>query len=156
MKESHWTYKNKPFNEIPKNSFGFAYIITNLKSNKKYIGRKYFYSTRRKPLTKKQKEAGRKNRKRVTKETDWRTYTGSSKQLNNDIEKLGKENFKFEILGIGRTKGEVNYIEEAAHFKFNVLLDENYYNDTIGPRRYLGLKKKNEFHKNILEIFNET
>lgn len=156
MTNSHWIYKNKPFQEVPEDFFGFVYIITNLTNNKKYIGRKYFYLTTRKPLTKKQKEAGRKNRNRITKETNWKSYTSSSVELNNDIKQLGKENFKFEILGLGRTKGEVNYMEEAAHFKFNVLLDVDYYNDTIGSRRYLGLNKGTDFYKIILEVFNEA
>ena len=44
---SHWLYKNKTLEEAPAGYFGFVYIITNKKSGKKYIGRKYFGTTRR-------------------------------------------------------------------------------------------------------------
>ena len=44
---SHWLYENKTLNTIPNGHFGFVYLITNLSSGRKYIGRKYFYSTRR-------------------------------------------------------------------------------------------------------------
>jgi hypothetical protein len=150
---SHWKFKDEIITDPPEDSFGFVYLIINKLNNMKYIGRKYFTSTRRKALTKKQKDAGRKNRTRVIKETDWKTYTGSSDKLNLDIEKYGKENFEFFILGFGTTKGEVNYMEEAAHFKYNVLTDSTYYNETIGSRRYLGIKKDEKLHKKLLEIF---
>jgi len=89
---SHWLYKGKPIKEAPENEFGFVYLITNLKSGKKYIGRKYFGTTRR------VKVKGKKRRKIIRKDSNWREYTGSSKSLNKDIEKLGKKNFKFEKL----------------------------------------------------------
>ena len=148
---SHWTYKNKKVTEPPTNTFGFVYQITNLISNKKYVGRKYFYSTRRKPLTAKQKREGRKRRTKVTTESNWRTYMGSCVPLLNDIKELGKENFKFEILIYGETKGQVNFLEETVHHKFNVLIDSNYYNDSIGPRRFLGIKKDENLFKKVVE-----
>ena len=110
---SHWLYKGKSLTDTPENYFGFVYLITNLKSGKKYIGRKYFGTTRR------VKVAGKKRRKVVRKDSNWKEYTGSSKILNADIEKLGKKNFKFEILILGETKGQVNYLEENLHHRRN-------------------------------------
>ena len=153
MKQSHWTYKGKLLNEVPDNSSGFVYLITNTETNQKYIGRKYFWSTRRKSLTKKQKAAGRKNRTKVTKESDWKTYTGSSKVLQADIEKYGKDKFKFEILICAETKGQVNFLEETVTHKMNALTDPLFYNDSIGPKRYVGMKKDIKFHEMIVEIF---
>ena len=107
---SHWLYKNKILEEAPEGIFGFVYLITNIKTGKKYIGRKYFGKTRR------IKKKGSKRRKVIRKDSDWRTYIGSSKLLQENIEK-NKKHFKFEILAFGKTKGQVNYIEENLHHK---------------------------------------
>ena len=131
---SHWLYKNKTLEEAPEGYFGFVYIITNLKSGKKYIGRKYFGTTRRVKI------AGKKRRKVIRKDSNWKDYTGSSKELNKDIEKLGKLQFRFEILILGRTKGQVNYLEENIHHKFHVASNNTFYNDCIGPRRFANVK----------------
>ena len=142
---SHWLYKGKILEEAPDNYFGFVYLITNLKSNKKYIGRKYFGTTRR------VKVAGKKRRKVIRKDSNWREYTGSSKLLNKDIEKLGKDSFRFEILIFGETKGQVNYLEENLHHRFHVSSKNEYYNDCIGPRRFAKVK----FTKGIETQINE-
>lgn len=149
---SHWLYKNELVDEIPKGVHGFIYMITNTLNGKKYIGRKYVSSTRKKALTAKQKREGKVRRTKVTTESDWREYMGSSKPLLEDISKFGKDNFKFEILVWGESKGQVNYLEENLQHKLNVLTDENFYNDSIGPRRYMSMKKDSIFHKIILEI----
>ena len=73
-------------------SFGFIYLITNIKNNRKYIGKKQLQ------FKKSIRLKSRKNRKVSYSESDWKTYTGSCRELNEDIEKYGKENFTFEIL----------------------------------------------------------
>lgn len=143
---SHWLYKGKPIKEAPENEFGFVYLITNLKSGKKYIGRKYFGTTRR------VKVKGKKRRKIIRKDSNWREYTGSSKSLNKDIEKLGKKNFKFDILIMGETKGQVNYLEENIHHRYHVSVKEDFYNDCIGPRRFAKVRFTSKTEKQINEI----
>ena len=143
---SHWTYKGKAFDEIPEGAFGFVYRITEKYTRKKYIGKKQFFSTRR------VKQKGKKRRKVVVKESNWKTYTGSSKNLNEVIEKKGKEKFKFEILAIGYTKGQCNYLEEAIQFKLDVIIDDSYYNDSVGSRKYIGVKIDDEFKRAINSI----
>jgi len=143
---SHWLYKGEKLLESPENYFGFVYIITNIKSGKKYIGRKYFGSTRR------VKVAGKKRRKVIRKDSNWRDYTGSSKALNKDIENLGKNKFKFEILVMGETKGQVNYLEENLHHRFHVSAKKEFYNDCIGPRRFARVKFSTNIEKQINEI----
>ena len=78
---SHWLYKNKIIEEAPEGAFGFVYLITNKKTGRKYIGRKYFGKTRR------VKKKGNKRRRVIRKDSDWRTYIGSSKLLQEHIEK---------------------------------------------------------------------
>ena len=131
---SHWLYKNKTLKEAPEGYFGFVYIITNLESGRKYIGRKYFGTTRR------VKVAGKKRRKVIRKDSNWKEYTGSSKELNNDIKTLGMLQFRFEILILGRTKGQVNYLEENIHHRYHVASNGQFYNDCIGPRRFANVK----------------
>ena len=52
----NWEYQNKEFteNDIGDN-YGFVYVITNLISGKKYIGKKFFYSSKTKTLKGKRK-----------------------------------------------------------------------------------------------------
>tara|TARA_Y100001972_G_scaffold48844_1_gene60074 strand:- start:942 stop:1382 length:441 start_codon:yes stop_codon:yes gene_type:complete len=143
---SHWLYKNKTLEEAPEGYFGFVYLITNLKSGRKYIGRKYFGTTRR------VKVAGKKRRKVIRKDSNWKEYTGSSKELNNDIKTLGMLQFRFEILILGRTKGQVNYLEENIHHRFHVASSYEFYNDCIGPRRFANVRLDEEVTNIIKDI----
>ena len=140
---SHWLYEGKILDTIPNGHFGFIYLITNTQSGRKYIGRKYFYSTRR------IKVKGRKLRKVVRKESDWKSYIGSNKTLKNDVNRLGKKNFKFEIICFGETKGQTNYLEENIQHRMNVLIDDNYYNGSIGSRKFISVKFSNKAKKLI-------
>lgn len=140
---SHWIYGNKKLTEIPDGAFGFVYRITNLKTDERYIGKKFFHTKRR------IKRKNKKNRKVVIKESNWKSYTGSNDQLNGDIERHGKENFKFEILAIGYTKGQVNYCEELVQYKTNALIDPKYLNNSIGSRRYLNMQITERFRDSI-------
>ena len=143
---SHWLYKNKILEEAPEGYFGFVYLITNLKSGRKYIGRKYFGTTRR------VKVAGKKRRKVIRKDSNWKEYTGSSKELNQDIKTLGMLQFRFEILILGKTKGQVNYLEENIHHRFHVASSGEFYNDCIGPRRFANVKLDESIHDIIKNI----
>jgi len=152
---SHWIYKNKKvtgLEDLPSDCFGFVYMITNDITKQRYIGRKQFGTRRRKPLTKAQKAAGRKRRQIVYKESDWKLYTSSSLEVNKDIKELGKDNFTFEILLCAKTKGQCNYLEENLQHKMNVLLDPLFYNDSIGSRKFIGVKLTPEFINEVLEL----
>ena len=127
-----WIFNGKPFNwDDYKDHFGYVYVITNLKTNQKYIGRKYF----------KAKKVIQKNLKKskISVESNWRSYWGSSDKLKQDIETFGKENFKREILAIGKTIGVVNYLEVHLQFYFNVLMSNDYINDNIGGKYFRDL-----------------
>lgn len=122
----------------PADWHGFVYRIVNNTTGVQYIGKKQFYSVNRK------KVKGRKNRKVVRKESNWKAYTGSSKYLNKDIEEIGIENFTFLIESLHETKGSLHYREMEMQVDEDVLrakLEDNvtrkYYNRMIANIRYL-------------------
>jgi len=147
--ESHWLYKGKNISDAPEGAFGFIYKITNLETNRYYIGRKYLSSTRRKALTAKQKREGKKRRTKVTSDSNWRTYVGSNDILQKDIKDLGKDNFKFEILIFGESKGQVNYLEMKLQFMLDASIDPKYYNDCIGAGKFITMKDPEILMENI-------
>lgn len=130
-----WLYNDKELtDEDIKGHYGFIYQIDNLIDGRSYIGRKYFT----KAGTKQVKGKKRKTRK----ESDWKDYYGSSPRLLEDIEKLGRDNFKRSIIRLCKTRGETNYWEAKLQFKFEVLESDKYYNDNIlvkFTRRNIGL-----------------
>ena len=69
-------------------------------------------------------------------ESDWRNYTGSSEELNTDIEKLGIGNFEFKILELCKSKWELSYIEAKYQFKYDVLRNDKAYNHWICIKSY--------------------
>jgi hypothetical protein len=144
-----------PFTEVPEKAFGFVYCITNTKTGRKYLGRKQFTSTRRKPLTKAQLKAGRKKRTVIKSDSGWGSYTGSNNPLNEDIKNNGKNIFLFEILVVCYTKGQCNYIEETLQHKYNVVWDDTYYNDSVGSGKWMTVKLP-EAVKEQIKIIDKT
>jgi len=131
--ENPWIYDGQIFNsEDIKEYYGFVYLIECLENNRKYLGRKYFWSFR-KPKGKSRK---------VKQESDWKKYYGSCPELKEDIKKLGKDKFKRTILSLHKTLGKTNYEETRQLFFHNVLtesLDDGmpkYYNSNILSRYF--------------------
>ena len=141
-----WIYKGGIFNsdDIGDN-YGFVYRITNTTNSKSYIGRKYFVQKR--------KPKGAK--RRVTSESDWKKYYGSSDELKQDIREIGRDNFKREIISLHTTLGKVNYEETKQLFLNNVLMEAlddgtpKYYNSNI-LGRYMR-KDYGNFETNTIE-----
>ncbi len=124
-----WTYQGKIVEEISEEYIGFVYLITNLTNNKKYIGKKLAkFKVTKKPLK------GKKNKRRSTKESDWKDYWGSSDTLNADVENLGPQNFTREILYYCTSRGELSYLEAKEQFDREVLKTDEYYNGIINVR----------------------
>jgi hypothetical protein len=119
-----WTYNQQVLSEIPEGYYGFVYNITNLLSNKQYIGKKFFYSQKQRQVK------GKK--KKYKAESDWKDYYGSNEELKNDVELHGKDNFSRTIIHLCKTKGECSYYEAKYQFQENVLLfPELFYNSWI-------------------------
>ena len=123
MTNHHWVGR-KP---DPKKYFGFIYLITNLHSRRMYVGKKqYWMYKKRKPW----------------KENNWHHYTSSSKDLNADIKKFGKDKFEFKILKNYKTRGGLTYGEANTQHKKDVLTAPHpdgrlYYNKQIAAIKYI-------------------
>jgi hypothetical protein len=130
-----WTYQNQIVEELPEDCVGFVYNITNLISGRQYIGKKLskFSKTSYKTVTLKN---GTKKKKKIRSkiDSDWMTYYGSSIELNKDVESLGKDSFKREILYYCNSKALCSYIEAREQFTRKVLETDDYYNGQISVR----------------------
>ncbi len=127
-----WLYNNLEITELPEDCVGFVYLITNLTSDRKYVGKKLAKFSRTKYKTVTLKNGTKKKKKIRDKiDSDWQEYYGSSNELNKDVELLGKENFRREILFFCKSKAECSYIEAREQFTRRVLESTEYYNNNI-------------------------
>ena len=127
--QNKWTYQGEPVEELPEDCEAFVYLITNLIDHKKYVGKKLAkFKTTKNPLK------GRKNKRRGTKESDWRTYWGSNAHLVDDVLRLGEHRFTREILHYCSSRGVASYLEAQEQFERKVLETDDYYNGIINVR----------------------
>ncbi len=150
MNYGHWEF---PYKFNIDEWYGFVYRIVDLNTNQEYIGKKTFWNTTRK------KVKGKKNRKIIRKESDWKEYTGSSTRLNEQILEKGKENFKFQIESLHKTKASLSYNEIRKQILEDVLrtrLDDGtpkYYNRQIGSVKYIPPTETEDESKMKTDIF---
>lgn len=126
MNLGHWTTTLSLEKDMP---FGFIYRITCKVNNRQYIGKKQCTTVKKRAPLK-----GKKNKRCEVCETDWKTYTSSSRELNNDILEYGKDNFIFEIIKFCESKFALAYEEAKIQFREEVLFSDNYYNGIINLR----------------------
>ena len=130
-----WTYQNEIIETLPEECIGFVYLITNVISGRKYIGKKLAKFSKTTTKTVKLKNGTKKKKKIRSKvDSDWRDYYGSSPNLQKDIDTLGKENFTREILYYCNSKAQCSYIEAREQFSRKVLESDEYYNGHIQVR----------------------
>jgi len=117
---------------------GFVYCTTHIPSGKGYIGKKFLVHTQKRKLAKKDLKVyegspGRPPKyKLVSKESDWKTYYGSNKQLLELLNSEKKENFQREILRLCISKKRLTYYEMKYQFIHEVLeKPDEYFNDNI-------------------------
>jgi hypothetical protein len=127
MDLGHWTLADGV--SLSADTFGFVYSVFCTVNQRYYIGKKQCHSRiKRKPLK-------GKTRNRIdSKDSSWREYTGSSNDLNADIEKYGKDKFIFTILKTCRSKWELSYDELQEQLKRNVIKDPLSYNGILHIR----------------------
>lgn len=130
-----WYYDGKELEEPPDDAFGFVYLIECTKNGKKYYGKKL--------LTKAGYKQVKGKRKKIRKESDWKTYFGSSKELLSDVDLLGEKHFKRTILRFCKSRGECNYFESKFILESDAILSDKYYNS------WLSVKVSSSHLKNI-------
>jgi hypothetical protein len=124
-----WLYDDTELTEVPEGYVGFVYLITNQLTGRQYVGKKNFFSTRRKRV------AGKSRRKTITTESDWREYHGSNSVLVADVQTHGVQHFRHQILRLCKSKAEMSYYEIKEQIDREVLFKpEAYYNNFIGCR----------------------
>ena len=131
--ENPWTYEGATFTtDDIDNFFGFVYCITNNTNGRQYIGRKYFWKFR----------TPRGKKRKVKSESDWKNYYGSSEELKEEIQQLGRHNFSRVMLSLHKTAGKTNFEETRQLFLKGVLTESlsdgtpKYYNSNILSRYF--------------------
>jgi hypothetical protein len=117
-----WTYNGIEVDSPIENATGFVYKITNKTTGQFYIGRKNVVSVSKKTVV------GEKKKQIVTKESDWKHYWSSSKQLIADVEEQGKDNFSREILAWASSISVLQYLEQKYIFDYDCMISELSYN----------------------------
>ena len=107
-------------------AFGFVYMITHLKTGRKYIGKKFFTKSKTKQVK------GKKKRSRVS--SDWMTYWGSNKKLQEEVKENGEDQYVREILHLCKSRSECSYWETFEIFSRHALMHESYYNEWVSCR----------------------
>lgn len=146
-----WKYKDKEvksISDLPEQSYGFVYEVTYLPTGKKYLGKKVLYFERNIEIGKRElqelKEERKKEgisgrppkKKKVIKESDWKTYYGSQKEIRELVKTSKPEDFKREILFPAKDKKHLTYLETKLLFSKSVLETEEYLNDNILGKFY--------------------
>jgi hypothetical protein len=130
-----WYYENNLITELPEDCVGFVYIITNTTNGRMYIGKKLAKFSKTTYKTVKLKNGTKKKKKiRGKIDSDWQTYYGSSVELTRDVEQLGTDKFKREVLYYCKSKAECSYVEAREQFSRRVLESKDYYNGHIAVR----------------------
>ena len=136
---NNWYYKDtviESIDQFPKDAVAFVYRITRLSDGKSYIGKKliYFTSTKVRTITLKN---GTKKKKKIKEliESDWVTYWSSSKELVEEVNKLGENQFIREILCFCSNKSSASYYEARYQMDERVLEKrEHYFNGIVNLR----------------------
>jgi len=122
--------------------FGFIYLIENTINGRLYVGKKQYWAATGNFRNRSSHISTDKWRPEQWKPSDWNYYTGSSRELNADIKKFGKNKFRFIILSQHSTKGDLHYEEIKEQAVRNVLAEKLtedvylYYNKSIAAIKF--------------------
>lgn len=129
-----WLYKDKVIESIedmPEGTYGFIYEVIHNPTGRKYLGKKVLQFNRTLPPLK-----GQKRKRKVVKESDWKTYYGSHAEIKGLIKEGKQEEFSREILQYVPTKKLLTYFECKYLFINGVLEHSEYINDNILAKFY--------------------
>ena len=129
-----WKYKDKVVERIedmPEGTFGFIYEVIHNPTGRRYLGKKVLQFNRSLPPLK-----GMKRKRKVVKESDWKTYYGSHVEIKGLIKEGKQEEFSREILQYVPTKKLLTYFECKYLFIKEVLEHNEYINDNILAKFY--------------------
>ena len=122
-----WTYNHKEFTgEEIGEYFGMVYLITNTRTGRKYVGKKFFTKAARRQVK------GKSKKVRVA--SDWEKYFGSNKVIQEEVKTLGEDVFKREILHLCKSRSECSYWETWEIFNRDALRTDDYCNDWVSCR----------------------
>ena len=150
MDLGHWELGNnvtlpEDFEENP--PMGFVYRIENKETGKFYIGQKKIIKVEKRPPLK-----GKVRKRKIVKQSDWKTYCGSSNDLKNDVKTLGEDKFKFTIIRFCNSKWECSYWELYHQMHNHVLFREDSYNGIINVRISKFQKFIEQYRKEIQNL----
>ena len=127
MITSDWVFNGQLFTEdMIGGSFGFVYLITNIMTKRKYVGKKLFTAAARKMVKGKSKK--------IRKSSNWKNYWGSSKTVQEDVKNMGDKCFTREILRLCRSRSECTYYETVEIIERKALETDEYYNEWLQCR----------------------
>lgn len=131
-----WFYKDRVIESIedmPEGTFGFIYEVQHIPTGRRYIGKKVLEFNRTLPPLK-----GTKRKRKVVKESDWKTYYGSHKEIKDLIKENKQDEFRREILMYVSSKKLLTYYETKFLFIKEVLEPNgnSYINDNILAKFY--------------------
>jgi len=146
MKASNWG----GLTPDPSRYFGFIYRITDVDTSRMYVGKKQYHSAISNVYGCKTKVTDRQNPKwkdKCWKESNWKSYKGSSKEFSKHMKENPTHKYKYEILYQCRSRQELHYKELKVLWDLDVLTtklpngDYQYFNQGIGaikfrPREY--------------------
>lgn len=125
--DNPWYHNGKILTEEDVEEYvGMVYLLENTENGRLYVGKKFFH--------KKKTYQVKKKKKKKTVQSDWKDYYGSSKELLEDIEKVGKDKIKRTVLHLCKSKTQCSYYEMKEQVEREVLLREDYYNGFIGGK----------------------
>ena len=125
-----WLYNGEKItdaSQFPCEAFGFIYKVVHKLSGKEYIGRKQILSNRTLPPLK-----GTKRKRKIQKESDWKTYYGSHPEIKQLIKEGKETDFTREIIEFAFSPKHLTYLETRYLFEHRVLENaDRYFNDNI-------------------------
>jgi hypothetical protein len=103
--------------------FGFVYLITHIRSGRRYVGKKFFTKAKTKMVK------GKNKKLRV--DSGWIDYWSSSTTLQEEVKQNGEDNYIREVLHLCKSRSECSYWETFEIFSRHALLSDGYYNEWV-------------------------